>query len=258
MLYGTGRTVILTNGLDASSLRGQKALFPQCLASFELAADTNFAEAKCMINGILQTTASAITEENFNLNLTYQFNDWNNLQLLFGELATDESGVTIPQSKVAVVPSGGVINDPEIVGNASSVCVTNTTDCVLLEVVAGPLAGDPEEITVDDGTGDITFDSTLVGKTVEYVVDRTYTSIEAIGVAQTVDLLTNLSFSGVIASTKDGAQGYQIIVPFLERINTPTITLAGDVAEISIEYRALVSGTNRKPFNLYRLSTAVV
>ena len=104
----------------------------------------------------------------------------------------------------------------------------------------------------------MTFNASQAGATVEYVVDKTYTSIEAIGVADDVDFLTNLAFTGLIASTPDGVEGYQIVVPQLERITTPTITLSGDVAEISIEYRAIVPPGKRKPFELYRLSTATV
>ena len=256
MLYGTGSTVITTNDLDASSLRGEKALFPQCLASFEMAVDTNFAEAKCMKRGILQTTASAITEETFSLNLTYQFNDWNNLQLLFGELATLETGVTLPVAKAVEVPVGLIIADTDITaGTAASVCVTDVTNCILLTAALASPPG-PNEFFADGAGNALELNATQAGATVEYVVDKTYTSIEAIGVADDVDFLTNLAFTGLIASTKDGEEGYQIIFPQLERINTPTITLAGDLAEISIEYRAIVPSGKRKPFELYRLATA--
>ncbi len=256
MLYGTGSTVILAKDVDALALRGEKALFPQCLATFELSTDTTFAEAQCMKKGILITTASAISGETFTLNLTYQFNDWTNLQLLFGELASTESSVTLPTAKAAVV-SGGVINDTDITaGTAASVCVTDVTNSVLLLTEVDGTAADG---TVDvDPTGNLTFDAAQEGITVEYVVDKTYSSIDAIGVAEDVDFLTNLTFSGVIASTPDGEEGMQIIIPRLERISTPTITLAGDVAEITIEYRCITPQGKRKPFELYRLSTATV
>lgn len=258
MLYGVGSTVITTNGLDASSLRGEQALFPQCLATFELSTDTTFAEAMCQKDGIMQTVAGAISGETFTLSLTYQFNDWINLQLLFGELASTESGVDLPVAKAAEVPTGLVITDTDIdAGSAASVIVTNVTDGVLMEVV-GVAPAAINEVQVDGTTGELTFFTGMAGKTVEYVVDVTYTSIEAIGVASDVDLLTNLSFTGLIASTPDGTDGYQIIVDKLERQTTPTITLAGDVAEITIEYRCLALPGKRKPFRLYRLSTATV
>ena len=257
MLYGVGSTVITTNDLDASSLRGENALFPQCLASFELSTDTTFAEAQCQRNGILQTVAAAVSGETFTLNLTYQFNDWVNLQLLFGELATTESGVTIPVAKAAEVPSGLTISDADITpATAASVLVTDATNGILLNVVAA--APGPNEVEVDGASGELNFNATQAGATVEYVVDKTYTSIDAIGVADSVDLLTNLSFTGLIASTPDGSQGYQIIIDRLERITTPTVTLSGDVAEISLEYRCLTLPGRRKPFRLYRLSTATV
>lgn len=258
MLYGTGSTVITTNDLDASSLRGEKALFPQCIASFEMSTDTTFGEAKCMKKGILLTTASAITAETFSLNLTYQFNDWINLQLLFGELASNESGVALPVAKAQEIPSGLVITDTDItVATAGTVCVTDVTNGILLNVVTTGTPG-VNEVDVDGATNELTFNASQAGATVEYVVDKTYTSIEAIGVADDVDFLTNLAFTGLIASTPDGVEGYQIVVPQLERITTPTITLSGDVAEISIEYRAIVPPGKRKPFELYRLSTATV
>lgn len=260
MLYGTGSTVITTNGLDASSLRGEKALFPQCLATFEMSTDTTFGEAKCMKKGILLTTASAITAETFSLNLTYQFNDWVNLQLLFGELASTESNVSLPVAKAQEVPATGpyVITDTDITTlTAGTVCVTDVTNGELLNIVTSGTPN-PGEVDVDGTTNELTFNAAQAGITVEYVVDKAYTSIEAIGVADDVDFLSNLAFTGLIASTPDGVEGYQIIINQLERITTPTITLAGDVAEITIEYRCIVPAGKRKPFELYRLSTATV
>ena len=259
MLYGTGSTVMLAKDLDALALRGEKALFPQCLASFELSTDTTFGEAKCMRKGIMLTTASAITAETFSLNLTYQFNDWTNLQLLFGEIATTEASVSLPVAKAAEVPAGLVITDADITAQtAPSVCVTDITNSELLLVdVGNPGTAAPGTVAVNEA-GNLTFDAAQAGITVEYVVDKTYTSIEAIGVADDVDFLTNLTFTGLIASTPDGEEGYQIVIERLERISTPTITLAGDVAEISIEYRCIVPPGKRKPFQLYRLSTATV
>lgn len=243
--------------MDASSLRGENALFSQCLASFELTSDTTFGEAQCQKKGILQTVAGAITAETFTLSLTYEFNDWTNLQLLFGELATSESNVVLPVAKAAEVPTGLVITDTDITAaTAASVLVTDVTNNILLTVVA--VAPNANEVQVDGTTGELTFNASQAGATVEYVVDKTYTTIEAIGVADTVDLLTNLSFTGLIASTTDGTDGYQIIVDKLERTTTPTVTLAGDVATISIEYRCLALPGKRKPFALYRLSTATV
>lgn len=259
MLYGVGNTVILAKDLDALALRGQKALMPQCLASFELASDTTFGEAKCMKKGIMLTTASAITAETFTLNLTYQFNDWVNLQLLFGELASSESSVALPVAKAQEVPAGLTITDPDITaGTAASVCVTDVTNSELLLVTVDAGAPPAGTVNVDSTAGELEFNAAQSGITVEYVVDKTYTTIEAIGVADDVDFLTNLTFTGLVASTPDGEEGYQIIVDRLERVSTPTITLSGDVAEISIEYRCIVLPGRRKPFSLYRLSTAVI
>lgn len=259
MLYGTGSTVMLAKDLDALALRGEKALFPQCLASFELSTDTTFGEAKCMKKGIMLTTASAITAETFTLNLTYQFNDWVNLQLLFGELASTETSVALPVAKAQEVPSGLVITDSDIdATTASSVCVTDVTNGVLLNVTVDAGAPPAGTVDVDSTAGTLTFNAAETGITVEYVVDKSYSTIEAIGVADDVDFLTNLTFTGLVASTPDGEEGYQIIVDRLERVSTPTITLSGDVAEISIEYRCIVLPGRRKPFSLYRLSTATV
>ena len=257
MLYGTGSTIIIAKDVDALALRGEKALFPQCIASFEMNTDTTFAEAMCMKKGILLTTATAISGETFTLSLTYQFNDWVNLQLLFGEIASTESSVSLPTDKAAVV-TGGVIADAAIdVSNAASICVTDVTNSVLLNVVVDGATA-PGVVNVNTTTDQLEFDAAQEGITVEYTIDTTYSSIDAIGVADDVDKLTNLTFSGLIASTPDGDEGYQIIVPQLERINTPTITLAGDVAEITIEYRCVTPAGKRKPFELYRLSTATV
>ena len=209
-----------------------------------------------MKKGILLTTASAITAETFSLNLTYQFNDWVNLQLLFGEIASTEANVSLPVAKAQEIPAGLTLTDADIVGQAATVCVTDVTNGILLNVVLAPAVPGANEVAVDDVAGTLVFNASQSGATVEYVVDKVYTSVDAIGVADDVDFLTNLAFTGLIASTPDGVEGYQIVMPQLERITTPTITLSGDVAEITIEYRAIVPAGKRKPFELYRLSTA--
>lgn len=262
MLYGVGQTVITTNDLNANSLvRQENALFPQCLASFEMSVDTTSADARCMKKGVMTTTASALTGETFTLTLNYQFNDWTNLQLLLGEVATTEANVSIPVVKQAIIADGttvGVVTDSDVTtASEAGVLITNTSSSIQYELTIGtagtPTAGNAE---VDSTLGQLTFPVGDIGQTVEYVIDKVYTSIDAIGAALETDILTNLSFVGLIATTVDGVDGYQIVVPRLERISTPTITLAGDTAELTVEYRLVTPPGKRKPFALYRLNTA--
>lgn len=258
MLYGVGQTVITTTDLDANSLRGENALFPQCLASFEMNVDTTSADAMCMKKGVMTTTASALTGETFTLSLNYQFNDWLNLQLLLGELATTEA-ITIPVVKtgIVVLDTEYKIVDADVqVAVASTVLATNVTDGV--QLVATDTPGTPASGDFEVVAGELHFNADMLGKTVEYTVAKAYSSIEAIGVALEADLLNNLSFIGLIASTVDGVDGYQLVVPQLVRISTPTITLSGDTAELTVEYRMVTPPGKRKPFNLYRLNTATV
>ena len=72
MLYGVGSLSIGTNALDVNSLIQQNVYLPQCVAGIAFNSNSQFEEAKCYVDGILQTVASAISAEDFTLDLTYE------------------------------------------------------------------------------------------------------------------------------------------------------------------------------------------
>lgn len=110
------------------------------------------------------------------------------------------------------------------------------------------------EYRVDIGL--LTFPAGSAGTVVTYVVNKTYTSIETIGHESTFDEFGRLIFTGLVYSTEDSVP-MQIVCPQLSRISTPSITINGDLTELTIEFRASVAPGDRSPFKLYRLQGAV-
>ena len=261
MLYGIATTSIGTNSLDANSLFGQNICYDQCIAGFSLTATTNFVEAKCFVNGILQTVASAINAEDFVLELTYEFLDWTNLQLLYGELA-QSGGAAIPTSKTVDITAGSLtVTEADITtanANGASVTAYDATNGVFLTAAVAAPPG-PNEYFVDEAASTIAFNASQAGSAVSYKYDKLYSDIQSIGTGKTgeaVDLLTDLNLTAIVSSAVEGSEAYVLVVDKIERINTPTLQLQGDRAVFNIQYKALNAAGQRKPFRLYRLQGA--
>lgn len=259
MLYGVGTTSIGTNALGASSLIGQNIVFPQCIASVQFTAESNNTVAQCWRDGVKIDVASRITSEMFNLVLTYEYIDFQTLGLLYGELPQDVIAA-LPTSKSVIVPSGLTVTESDInANNAASVRLYNETDAKFMTLAAATPG--VNEYAIDAANGQITFNAAQEGATVFYKYDKQYTSIEAIGsglIGNQFDSLSNLNFTGVVYSAAS-SEPYVLQIDRLERTETPSFTLAGDRAEVSITYKLIAPPGRRKPFTLYKLegSTAV-
>lgn len=268
MLYGIGSVNIGTNALDINSLFGQNICFPQCTAAVAFNSTSNFSEAKCYVEGILQTIASAISAEDFTLDLTYEYLDWPTLQLLYGELAKT-GGAAIPTAISVPITAneatGGTPGNLPVAdistanANGASVRVYDQTQLKFLSAaVASPPGAD--EFFVDEAAGTIEFNPSQVGSTVSYKYDKLYTSIESIGsglVGEQTDLLSNLNLTAILASAVDGVNGIGLVVDKLERTNTPSLSIAGDKAVVTINYKLVNTPGARKPFRLYKINGAV-
>jgi hypothetical protein len=256
MLYGIGSVQVGTTGLTASSLIGQNVSFPQCVAGIEFSVESTAVEASCFRNGQLVTVANKINAENAMVSLTYTNPDWATMQLLYGELARS-GGAAVPNAKTVTV-SGTTIVDTDIkTTNAASVRIYNDTDGVFMKLAAS--APGPNEFTVAGATGTITFNAATTGDTVTYRYDKLYNTIESIGAgttSQAFDALDDLNLVAVLSSTIH-PQGIVLVAPKLSRMNSPTLSLSGDAAEITIEYKLLTPAGARRSFSLYKLDGSV-
>jgi hypothetical protein len=265
MLYGAGNLIFETSGLTSeNSLRGQDLLYPGLFSSFELTSDTGFLEAKALVAGKLQTVASGVNAETWTLKVTTQFIDWTAMQFGLDELSSNTSGAVVPLLKTATVPATGAAEVTDLAVTALTepgikVYIANKGDwgdrLFLTKVGVAPANG--TEVQVDTTNNKLIFHSSLAGATVQYVVGVTYSSIQTIGVASQADSFGSLKFSGKLFGTEFGNGAY-IIVPKLARVSTPALSVAGDVTELTMEFRALVPEGARKPYQLYNLDTAVV
>lgn len=225
------------------------------MASFEFSQNDQLAEAKCLIDGKRQVTAAAITESVATVRLTFEFADFNTLGFAYDELPTNSLNVPLPILKSAQVPTAAPfeVTDTDITAtNLGSVLVYRASDKTFLKpVTTGPLA--PDEFTAS--VGKITFGAASGGATVQYQVLKTYASMPTIGVANTADNFGTLEFNGVLFQAE--GERYSIQFPKLSRVSTPQISINGNLAEISVEFRASVRPGDRKPYKLFNLSKAI-
>lgn len=257
MLYGAGNLIFVTQDLATNGVtRTEELLYPGLLSSFELTADTNLLEAKALVNGIIQTVAAQINEEVFTLSTVTQFADWTALQFGYNEVAQASSNVVVPVLKSARVPSVAPFEIADADIAVADVLVYKAsldgTGRFFFDVVSAAPANERE---VQAAAGVLTFDSSLAGQVVQYRTNKTYASIESIGVEQAADSWGRLEFWAEAYGTE--FPGKMLIrIPLLSRISTPSLAINGSITELSVEFRASVPTGARRPFELYDLTNA--
>lgn len=258
MLTGAGSIALCSTELATNgSLRGEDLIMPACIAEFELSADSNFAEAKCLTDGKLQVEVADILEENYTLTLSYEYMDWNTMQVAYNELAQVQGSVALPVVKTAVVPAGGVITDADITA-ASEPSVKAYITIGKERIFANKVTSAPaakNEVQVDGTAGALTFfGPDAIGAIVTYVVNKTYTNVESIGVGAP-NQLGRLQFSGLVYGT-EFSEPMLLVLKSISRISVPTLTINGDLATLQVEYRASIAPGSRSVYQLYNLATA--
>ena len=262
MFYGAGSLHVISKDLSANSLRGENILHPLSIASFELAFDDKNIEAKALIDGKRQVVASAISESSAKLTLVYEYSDWQTLGLaLADELPVASSNITWNslKSKIAV-KTNGTPSVAEVVDAGFTGLEVVGEDIYVYVASQGPW-GDRKylkasEVTVDEGK--LILPAIFAGAIIQYTVQEVYSSIETLGLAPNYDNIGTLAFQGVIAGTETGKRGLGIIVPQITRVKTPNLKINGDLAEMTVEYRAEVPEGKRSAFELYNLSTGTL
>ena len=245
----------VTTGLDnPDSLRGENLLLPGCIASFSLTPEENSVDALCLEDNIVQVAASAITQRTWTMSLEFQYQDWSTIQLAYDEIAQEIANVTLPSTKTAIVDVNGEVADADITAanSASFLAYASAPKPKFLKVVTSAPAND-DEVQYDDTNNKLVLTAANAGKKITYRINKSYTNIEAIGVASQYDRFGSLQFSGVIGGTSF-QRGMQIVVPQLNRVTTPELTVNGDLVALTIEYRLATPFGERAPFKLYNLS----
>lgn len=240
------RSVELAGGPSAQNL------FPFPTYEFEYTQESDDVKLSAYRAG------KRVTEETFEssvtstLKLKTQISNWHLFGLSQGQFEKTFTGFTLPTAKRAVVPAGGVINDPDIVaGNLASVVVAVEAwgagwgqARALTRVSAAPTAGQ-----VQAAAGSLTFNAAQAGAPIMYTVDKTYATGNGYGGPGSITKIGALEFHGEIVDTSgQGQDGGKIIFPKIQRTgNKPAITFAGDALELETEYECLTPAGWEEP-----------
>lgn len=258
MLYGAGQLFLQSKDLDDTSLRGENLVHPLYISAFELTFEDNNIEAKALIDGKRQIKAAAINESIATLTLTFEYQDWNTLGMAFDELPQTSSNVNIPMIKSAIATSASP-GDPADITDAEIVGTEVVGEDIFVYVASKGDWGDRKYLEAADVTvaaGQFSLPTAYDGAVIEYTLNKSFTSIDTIGIGANYDSYGKLVFNGVVSGTEFG-KGMGIIIPELNRISTPQLTVNGDLAEMTVEFRCGVPAGKRRPFELYNLDTGV-
>lgn len=236
---------------------------PLCVAQFELSYENNLAEAKCLVDGIRQITAAAITEEIATLRLSFEKADWQTTQFAFDELATTSSNISVPIIKTATVP---LVSPYQIVDTGISATTspgiqvyrassTATLDrSFMLTQTAAPTTA--EQVQIDVTNTALVFTAANAGATIQYSIAQPFTSIPTIGLATTADKFGTLEFIGKVYNSEFSSPP-TIRCPRIYRTGTPSISIAGDVSTLDVEFRAGVPDGGRKAVQWFNTARGV-
>jgi hypothetical protein len=200
--------------------------------------------------GSLQTLATIITEQTWNLELTFQFFDWGVLQLSFGEIESTTASIKLAKGKSATVPTAPgpyEVTDADLAGLAVTDLTvafisTDSSQYEPLEVLA---TGTPtaSQVTLDNSGNTLTFDSTNAGRSFAYYPKLTYTSKKTLGVESAATTLGNVNFDGAVVMASS-PQEIMVNIPSMGRTGGFTFEVG---AENTVTFKPIQSGSNASP-----------
>ena len=235
-------------------------VFPQCIASLTLTPETTSANAKCYQNGQLSSVAERITQNDWLLELNYEFIDFATMQYaLFGQ--TSQSGPALVPTQIVTAGTATIVEDDvnSTIGNEASLKLYNSTEGVPMTLAAASPPGVNEFFVTTTATeATIELNAAQVGQTITYVYDKSYTSIESIGESGQFDEINDFSLSAIVSSSVEGVDAFVLVAPRIARTNYPSLSFSGgEKATLSIQYRLLLQPGEKFPFKMYRLEDAV-
>jgi hypothetical protein len=208
-------------------------------------------KAKKYVNGKLVTAGTATGEETYTMKVGIEAITWQALQFGFGQLASSESSLALPERRTLTVPSSSPyeVVDADIAN--TSVWATIRNDGTWGK--AGPLervTGSPtgKQFKVDVSGTKLVFPSTLAGAKILYRLFKTQSAIDAIGVSQTPQLLNEFSFSGVTFGDSETGK-FKIYIPKATKASIPSFN-PSDVTKLEIDYELVTTTDNPLPFIL--------
>jgi hypothetical protein len=241
MLSGVGDLCLRTLDYDTDNF-----IFPGKFVEFSLSSDTTSKEALAWVNGNLQTVASGIDKTSYTLTISSDYVDWPTLGWAFDEVPSISANKLVPVTKAAVADGSGVITDANVTASDEVFCFVGSRGTW----------GEPHAIAAADvtvGAGTITLSATYINAPISYSYDRSYASIETIGVESNVTKYGKLSFSGLLYGPSF-PDGVVIVIPDISRKSDPELA-TGDVPRFTVEYSANVPTGFNKPFKMFNLAT---
>jgi len=242
MLSGVGSLCLTTKDFDTANF-----IFPGKFVNFSFTQDSTSKEAQGWVNGQLQTLSSAIASVTNTLTLELDYIDWSGLGWAFDEVPSVSSTQLVPYTKSAVADASGSIADAQ---------VTATSTVLAYAASRGTWgeAGIIPNTSVTVGSGTIDLGATYAGCPVTYHSERSFASIETIGVNNNPQKYGKLAFSGV-AYGNEFPDGVTIVLPDITRKSSPSLETS-DVPRLTVEYSANVPAGLPSAIQFYNLATA--
>lgn len=251
IFYGAGSPDFTSVGLNPERLLPVEPMEISIEGASEKKKSTKYKD------GLIVTAGSAQSTEEYTAKIGIEAVNWQSIQFAYGELAGITTSVALPELRYATVPASGTYEVADADISDTNVWVTVMTAGSwgrakpLTKVVGTPAAG---EFKVDTSLKKLVFNAAQASAPFAYRLFKTYTNIESIGAEAVFTALSSFSFSAIGYLDEEKVK---MVIPKMTKSNIPTLNIS-DVTKFELEFEMIVSGSNRKPFQFYNLTTAPV
>lgn len=255
-MRGAGSTYLQTTALSSGTATAQQ-MFYNPIFSFTYSADVTALEAQGMVDGQLQTVASAQGATTHNFTIETQLIKRATRPLLTGHISKSVSAYTFPTLATASVPT----SSPYEIAVAA-VTTGNIAYIKVFDPVVGPLAHTADATTAPTSTSQVQVDTTnnklifhsgAAGRTISYTTPYSFTG-KGYGGSGTATSIGTLAFRGKVFDFGD--EEALIEFPQITLVGITEMPVTGDVPTYSLAFLAAVPDGWTHPYQLLELATA--
>jgi hypothetical protein len=250
MLNGAGLIGIRTISPNPDA---GKIMYSPRAAAFKIGREQTEEDANAFPHGncdILQIVDTAVTQIKYNMSLTIESFDSNDISYLMDEQISSSRAVVLPEMWNGVIPAGLAIAVPGLVANqAISVTILDSKQQVrqLKQVPGAPTAG---EYSV--AAGSVAFNASQANQPVNIMYDKLIDETRGIGLETTYLNWGKVAFKGVVCGPRF-PKPMKVFVPGMIRTGNWDLSIGGQKTSVELTFRLQVTPPYRSPVIFYDL-----
>ncbi|HEY9302181.1 MAG TPA: hypothetical protein VIQ31_38595 [Phormidium sp.] len=222
-------------------------------AAFKIGREQTEEDANAFPHGncdILQIVDTAVTQVKYNMSLTVESFDSNDMSYLMDEQISTSRNIALPDMWNGVIPPALTIPVPGLLANqAISVTVLDSLQQTrqLRQVPGTPGAG---QYSV--AAGAVNFNAAQANMPVNIMYDKVFDELRGIGLETTYLKWGKVAFKGVVCGTRF-PKPMKIFIPGMIRTGNWDLSIGGQKTSVELTFRLQITPPYRSPVIFYDL-----